>query len=214
MPGVMRRPRRTSGVRIAASTIRLLALFALLALLALVSGCDSTADSQAGGSPTGTTPATAPVTTPPSTADTPTAPPIPTYTSPPSRNLERPPGFGRVPGSACDPATTAAHFFAASWAANAVSYVQRGAPVPAFQWADAARVLPGYRDGVAKSRSALLAAGVPRGFVVFQDLADADAAMREGIAAAKARADSRVLAVYIKVRTAHEHLVESCGALE
>jgi hypothetical protein len=225
MLDVMGGQRGLSGLRTIAPGLAapVLAL-SVLALSGLAAGCDGTPASQAGSPPGGTT---APVSTPaaapvPTRSGPPSGPPsspagtaaLPSYTPPPARHLERPAGIGRVPGSACDPATTAGHFFAASWAANAVSYVRRGAPVPAVQWADAARVLPVYRDGVARSRSALRAAGVPAGFVVFRDLADADAGMREGIAAARSKADSRVLPVYIKVVTAVDHLVESCGVLE
>jgi hypothetical protein len=190
------------------------AVVPVVAVLALAAGCDSTPSGHAAGTPAATTPATTPATTAAGTTDTSTVPAIPSFTPPPRRHLSRPPGVGRVPGSACDPASIAVHFFIAAWYSGVASYAVRGESVPDFQWADAARVLPGFRSGVARSRVRLLAAGVPRGFVVFQDLADADGAVREGVAAAKAKDDSKVLPVYFTARTAEKHLVESCSVLE
>jgi hypothetical protein len=200
MLAVMSRCRGASGIRTAAS---------VAILTAVLAGCGDNPTPQATST---TSPATA-VTTPPTT-DTPTATPIPTYTPPPSRGLKRPPGVAPVAGIPCDPASSDAHFYEVAWFSSFASYAAEGKPVPDYQWAGASGDLSVYLSGTPKARSALLAAGVPTSYVAYRDLADLDAAMREGIAVAKARDESRVLSVYFKVKTAHDHLIESCGALE
>jgi hypothetical protein len=177
------------------------------AVLAALAGCGSTP------------PAAAPSSTPPTataTPDTasPTASPIPSYTRPPSRGLTRPPGVRPVSGTPCDPASTDAHFYEVAWFSGFASYASQGRTVPDFQWAGAAGDLKEYLGGAPKARAALQAAGVPAGYLAFKDLADLDAAMRQGITVAGAREDDRVLPVYFAVRTAHDRLIESCGALE
>jgi hypothetical protein len=206
----MRRRRGVSGLGLAVPAV---------ALLALAGGCDSAPASQAGGPPGGSTPAAssaaaAPGATPSGPAATSTPAPIPSYTAPPGRSLARPPGVGRVSGSACDAALSDEHFYEVAWFSGYASYVQAGDPVPSSQWATGPRVLPAFLGGVPKSRAALQSAGVPRGYPAYRDLADLDAAMRAGIAAAKARTDATVLPVYFRLKTAHDHLLESCGVLE
>ncbi|MFB9239662.1 hypothetical protein ACFFWC_29725 [Plantactinospora siamensis] len=141
-------------------------------------------------------------------------PPSPTYTKPPSRNLHRPPGVAKLSGSVCAYGESAIQFFATSWAASQVQPVTEGRPVRDSVWAEAVEVLGTYHTGIAKTRSKLQAAGVPKSFVVYQDLADADAAIAEGIAAARAKDDSKVIPIYLKSRTAEDHIVESCSVLE
>jgi hypothetical protein len=200
MLAVMNRCREISGVRALASGV---------AVLALVVGCTGEDGPQATGTPTVTTPPA-----PSSTVETTTAAATPTYTSPPSRGLTRPAGLGPVPGSACDPAATDAHFFEVAWYTGYAGKVEAGEPVPDFRWAEGPRVLPSFRRGVATSRTRLVNAGVPAGFAVFGDLADLDAAMREGVDVARAKDDSRVLPVYFRAKAARDHLIESCGVLE
>jgi hypothetical protein len=114
----------------------------------------------------------------------------------------------------CDEALTDQHFYEVAWYSAFAAYGERGDPVPEFQWADGQRVLPGFLGGVSKARAALQAAGVPGSYAAYRDLADLDTAMRTGIAVARAKDDSRVLGVYFALKTAHDHLLESCGALE
>ncbi|GAA3283516.1 hypothetical protein Dvina_38505 [Dactylosporangium vinaceum] len=136
------------------------------------------------------------------------------YTKPPSRNLTRPAGVAPISGSTCTYAQGDIHIFAASWASNQVKWVQRGQKVPDDTWAETVSVTEGYHGGIATTRSRLKDAKVPESFVVYSDLADADAAISEAVAAAKAKDDSKVLAVYAKARTAEDHLTESCSALQ
>jgi hypothetical protein len=149
---------------------------------------------------------------PPSTATS--GPPSAEYTKPPSRNLTRPPGVAPIPAPTCTDAQIDIHIFGASWSANQVKPVTAGRPVPDAVWAETARVTGGYHTGIAKSRSRLRTAGVPASFVVFRDLDDADAAISEAVEAANAKDDSKVISIYVKARTAEDHLVESCAALE
>ncbi|MFB9406553.1 hypothetical protein [Dactylosporangium matsuzakiense] len=136
------------------------------------------------------------------------------YTKPPSRNITRPPGVGTVSGSACTYALSSIHIFAASWASNQVSVVQRGQPVPDDVWADTLRVTADYQTGIATTRSRLKDAHIPETFPAYSDLADADAAITAAIAAAKAKDSAPVMTIYNKALTAEDHLVESCGALQ
>jgi len=142
------------------------------------------------------------------------AAPSASYTKPPSRNLTRPAGVAPISGSTCTYAQGDIHIFAASWASNQVKWVQRGQKVPDDTWAETVSVTEGYHEGMAMTRSRLKDAKVPESFAVYSDLADADAAISEAVAAAKAKDDSTVLAVYAKARTAEDHLTESCSALE
>jgi len=192
--------RRASGIRTIAS---------VAALVAALAGCRSTPD------PAGTTPPTSTVaTTPPPTTTSPTATPIPTYTPPPGRGVKRPPGVAPVKGIPCDPASSDAHFYEVAWFSSFASYAADGKPVPDFQWAGAQGDLSVYLSGTGKARAALQAAGVPASYPAYRDLSDLDAAMRQGINVARTRAESKVLTVYFAVKTAHDHLIESCGALE
>ncbi|GAA3265256.1 hypothetical protein Dvina_16595 [Dactylosporangium vinaceum] len=136
------------------------------------------------------------------------------YTKPPSRNLTRPAGLAPVPDSTCSYAQSSIHIFAASWASNQVKYVQRGQPVPDDTWADTARLTGDYQQGITTTRSRLKDAHVPETYIVYSDLADADAAITAAITAAKAKDDTQVMPIYTKALTAEDHIVESCSALE
>jgi hypothetical protein len=196
---VMSRSRGASVFRTAASAA---------ALMALLAGCtDKPAPVP---SPT---PTTAAPTTPDSTP-TDTGTPAPSFTPPAPRGVTRPPGLGPVKGSTCDQAISDAHFYEVGWYSAYASYAEDGKPVPDIQWADGARVLPTFLSGVGTTRAALQAAGVPSSFIAYRDLAELDGAMRGGVTVAKARDETKLLAVYFAVRTAQAHLVESCGALE
>ncbi len=190
-----------------ASAVRVLA--GAVAVLALAGGCTSTPPSQGTGTPTVTTPSSTP-----STVATTTAPAIPTYTPPPGRGLTRPPGVAPVRGAPCDPAVTDEHFYEVGWYGSFASYGENGEQVPDSQWQGAEQNLQTFLDGTGKARAALRAAGVPTSYPAYRDLTELDRAMREGIAVVRARDDSKVLPVYFALKTAHDHLLESCSALE
>jgi hypothetical protein len=148
------------------------------------------------------------------TPASPSASPATSYTKPPTRNLTRPPGVAPISGSACTYALTSIHIFAASWAANQVKHVNAGQPVPDDVWADTARLTDDYHGGITTTRSRLKDAHIPESFPVYGDLADADAAISEAVAAAKAKDNSQVMPIYLKALAAEDHLVESCSALQ
>jgi hypothetical protein len=191
-----------------ASGIRTTASVAVLA--AVLAGCRGDPSTQA--SPT-TTPPTTAVTTPPTT-DTPTATPIPSYTPPPGRGLKRPPGVAPVKGTPCEPALADEHIYEVSWYGSFATYAEDGERVPDFQWTGADKDLQRFRGGIGVSRAALRAAGVPTVYAAYRDLAELDAAMRDGIAVTRARDEDKVLSVFFRLKTAHDHLLESCSALE
>ncbi|WP_433041155.1 hypothetical protein [Dactylosporangium sp. CS-033363] len=188
----------------------LLATVGAAAVLTVATACS-------GSHPTaeGTTPppaSTAPTAAPSTAGPSPT--PAASYTKPPPRNLTRPPGVGTISGSTCTYAVSSIHIFAASWASNQVSVVQRGRQVPDDVWAETARVTDDYHTGIATTRSRLKDAHIPESFPLYADLADADAAITEAITAAQAKDSSQVMPIYFKALTAEDHLVESCSALE
>ena len=188
------------------------AVAGLVTVAVLVAGCDSGTPSAA--PPTSSAPTSAP---PPLTSPPPaTSPAVPTYTPPPSRGVTRPPGLGHISSNICAFASISAQGFIGAWSSGLVAYVQDGEKVPDFQWQDAARVLPSrsFSDGVKNARTGFQQAGVPANHPVFSDLSELEAAMREGIAVAKAKDETKVMAVYFRLRTADDHLTESCGALE
>jgi hypothetical protein len=119
-----------------------------------------------------------------------------------------------IPESTCDDATSDAHFFEVAWFSGYAAYAERGEQVPDFQWSTGQTALPRFLRGESKARAALMAVGVPGTFPVYRDLSDLYNAIRQGIAVTKARDDSKVLEVYFNAKTADDHLVESCGALE
>ncbi|WP_433220623.1 hypothetical protein ACQP00_18340 [Dactylosporangium sp. CS-047395] len=197
--------------RSTARGVRAVALTA--AALAFAAACSDSSDPQAGTSTAPTAPATTPA-APSSTPTTSGPSAAPSYTKPPSRSLTRPAGVAAIPGSACSTALSDIHIFAASWAANQVKYVARGQQVPDDVWAETAQVTDNYHQGIGITRGDIKAAKVPESFPVYGDLADADAAITEAVAAAKAKDSSNVMSIYFKARTAEDHLVESCSALE
>lgn len=191
------------GVRAAAGAV---------AVLALVAACSDAKDPQVGNPATSApgSPA-APATT---AAPTTSGPPSASYTKPPSRGLTRPAGVAAVSNSTCGYAQVAIHFVGASWGNNQVPYVTKGQKVPDDVWAEGVGLLPTYKGGIEDSRSRLKSQKVPESYVVYQDMADADAAIDAAIAASKAKDDSKVIPVYIALRTAEDHFTESCGVLE
>ncbi|MFI5913168.1 hypothetical protein [Dactylosporangium sp. NPDC051541] len=181
-------------------------------VLALAAACSDASEPQTAPSVGLTSTPAAPAVS--ATTPAASAAPSATYTKPPSRNLTRPAGVAPISGSTCTYAQGDIHIFAASWASNQVKWVQRGQKVPDDTWAETASVTEGYHGGIAMTRSRLKDAKVPESFVIYSDLADADAAISAAVAAAKAKDDSTVLAVYAKARTAEDHLTESCSALQ
>ncbi|WP_433088136.1 hypothetical protein ACQP1P_19640 [Dactylosporangium sp. CA-052675] len=193
----------TRGVRAAAAAVT---------VLMLVAACSDDKKPPV-GSPATSAPGSpvAPATT---AAPATSGPPSASYTKPPSRNLTRPAGVAAVSNSTCGYAQVAIHFVAASWGNNQVPVVTAGHKVPDDMWAEGAQVLPTYKGGIEDSRSRLKSQKVPESYAVYQDMADADAAIDAAIAAAKAKDDSRVIPVYLALRTAEDHFTESCGVLE
>ena len=112
------------------------------------------------------------------------------------------------------PALTDEHFYQVGWYGSFASYAEDGRQVPGFQWRGAEQSLRTFLDGTGKARAALQAAGVPTSYPAYRDLTELDGAMRAGIAVVRARDDSKVLPVYFALKTAHDHLLESCSALE
>jgi hypothetical protein len=160
---------------------------------------------------TTSTPVTTTVAAPPST----TAPttPAPTYTKPPARGLKRPAGLAPLSDIPCEFATSDAQFFQLAWY-DAVKRVTQGDPVPASTWTALVNTLGTYRGGIGEARTKLKSDGVPTSFIVYRDLNELDTAMRSGIDVARKRDESKVTQIYYAVKTAQDHLVESCGVLE
>jgi hypothetical protein len=114
----------------------------------------------------------------------------------------------------CEFATSDAQFYQLAFYGDLAIYVERGDPVPAGKWQSAANGLGKFRGGIAEARANLRADGVPTSYIAYADLNELDRAMLSGISAARKRDESQVLHVYFAVKTAQDHLVESCGALE
>jgi hypothetical protein len=128
--------------------------------------------------------------------------------------VKRPAGVKPVSDLPCEFATSDAQFFQLAWYSAAAKYAESGDPVPASGWPSLVKTLPTYRQGVTEARADLQADGVPSSYIAYADLRELDAAMVAGINAARKRDESKVLNVYYAVKTAQDHLVESCGALE
>lgn len=183
-----------------------------VALALMLAACGG--DSEPRGESTDSSPSAKP--TPTETTAPPSSEPsaVPSYTPPPSRTIPRPPGLPALGGDVCGSVAIQMHGAVGAWYSAAASYAEDGNPVPADEFASSVRVMPSFLKGPRTTRTELQAAGVPAGFVVFQDLTEAERAIQQSVTVAQASDDSKVMAVYFRIQTANDRLVESCGVLE
>jgi hypothetical protein len=176
----------------------------------VLTGCSNSPDPQPSASGSTSAPATtsdAPITEPPAT-------PAPTYTPPPSRNPTRPPGVRPVKDTPCDDALTDAHFYDVGFYGALASFAEGGSSIPEASWVDIQKNRPNVAPGIAKSRAALTADGVPTSYLAWKDMAALERALNASEQVIKKRDETKVLSVYYAFRTAEDRLLESCSALE